>query len=111
HGARVLVPLSAVAMSTIWVLGLMGLLRVPLTLISDIIPALLFAIGTAPCIHILSKFDEDVSRYGSAGEESLSAFREVGIRVILAALTIVLGFSSFIVGSYLTAIRDFGIFS
>ncbi|MGA2643020.1 MAG: MMPL family transporter, partial [Spirochaetia bacterium] len=107
----VLVPLSAVAMSTIWVLGLMGLLRCPLTLVSDIIPALLFAIGTAPCIHILSKFDEDVSRYGSAREESQGAFREVGVRVILAALTIVLGFSSFIVGSYLTAIRDFGIFS
>ena len=107
----VLIPLSAVGMSTIWVLGLLGLLRVPLTLISDIIPALLVAIGTAPCIHILSKFDEDVSRYGSRGEESLGAFREVGTRVILAALTIVLGFSSFIVGSYLTAIRDFGIFS
>ena len=107
----VLIPLSAVGMSTVWVLGLMGLLRIPLTLISDIIPALLVAIGTAPCIHILSKFDEDVSRYGAAGEESQGAFREVGIRVILAALTIVLGFSSFIVGSYLTAIRDFGIFS
>src|SRR5208337_2945396 len=107
----VLIPLSAVGMSTIWVLGLLGLLHVPLTLISDIIPALLVAIGTAPCIHILSKFDEDVSRYGNTGEESQGAFREVGIRVILAASTIVLGFSSFIVGSYLTAIRDFGIFA
>jgi len=107
----VLVPLISVIISTVWVLGLMGLLKVPLTLVSDIIPALLLAIGTAPCIHILSKYDEDVTRYGSNGEESQAAFREVGIRVILAAVTIVLGFSSFIIGSYLTAIRDFGIFS
>jgi predicted RND superfamily exporter protein len=69
------------------------------------------AIGTAPCIHILSKFDENLGRYGSQGEESRSAFREVGVRVILAALTIVLGFSSFVIGSYLTTIRDFGIFA
>lgn len=107
----VLIPLGSVLMSTVWVLGLMGLLKVPLTLVSNIIPALLVAIGTAPCIHILGKFDEDVRRYGSQGEESRSAFAEVGIRVVLAALTIVLGFSSFIMGSYLTTIRDFGIFA
>jgi len=107
----VLIPLGSVLMSTVWVIGFMGLLRVPLTIVSNIIPALLVAIGTAPCIHILSKFDEDVSRYGSQGEDARGAFREVGIRVILAALTIVLGFSSFIMGSYLTTIRDFGIFA
>jgi predicted RND superfamily exporter protein len=107
----VLIPLGSVLMSTVWVLGLFGLLKVPLTMVSDIIPALLVALGTAPCIHILSKFDEDVTRYGSSGPESVTAFREVGIRVVLAALTIVLGFSSFIMGSYLTTIRDFGIFS
>ncbi|MGA2380995.1 MAG: MMPL family transporter [Spirochaetia bacterium] len=107
----VLVPLGSVLMSTVWIMGFMALVKVPLTLVSNIIPALLVAIGSAPCIHILSKFDEDVSRYGSRGEESQGAFREVGIRVVLAALTIVLGFSSFIVGSYLTTIRDFGIFA
>ena len=107
----VAIPLAAVAMSTIWILGLMGLTGVALTLVSDIIPALLVAIGTAPCIHILSKFDEDVSRYGSDGPASLAAFREVAIRVILAGITIVLGFSSFVIGAYLTTIRDFGIFA
>jgi predicted RND superfamily exporter protein len=107
----VLVPLGAVLMSVVWTLGFMALVKVPLTLVSDIIPALLMAIGTAPCIHILSKFDEDVRRYGSRGDESKGAFREVGVRVVLAALTIVLGFSSFIMGSYLTTIRDFGIFA
>ena len=107
----VLIPLGSVLMSAVWIMGFMALVKVPLTLVSSIIPALLVAIGTAPCIHILSKFDEDVSRYGNRGEESQGAFREVGTRVVLAALTIVLGFSSFIAGSYLTTIRDFGIFA
>jgi uncharacterized protein len=107
----VVIPLVSVLMSTAWTLGFMALVKVPLTLLSNIIPALLMAIGTAPCIHILSKFDEDVRRYGSQEEQARGAFREVGIRVVLAALTIVLGFSSFIAGSYLTTIRDFGIFA
>ncbi len=107
----VLVPLGAVAVSTVWVLGFMSLLKVPLTLVSDIIPAILIAVGTAPCIHILSKYDEDLTLYGRTGPESQAAFGEVGMRVILAAVTIVLGFSSFIIGSYLTTIRDFGIFT
>lgn len=105
----VLIPLASVTMSVIWLVGFMGLTRIPLTLISDIIPALLMALGTAPCIHLLSKFDEDVTRYGGQGEDTRSALGEVGIRIVLAALTIILGFSSFVVGSYLTTIRDFGI--
>ncbi len=107
----VVIPLVAVLMSTIWTLGTMAILNVPLTIISDIIPVLLIAIGTAPSIHILSKYDEDLARYGSTGEQAQSAFAEVGWRVLLAGATIVLGFSSFIFGSYLTMIRDFGIFS
>ena len=63
----VVVPLLSVAISTIWTMGLMSLLHVHLTLVSDIIPALLVAIGTAPCIHILSKFDENTDLYGRQG--------------------------------------------
>ncbi|HET6487562.1 MAG TPA: MMPL family transporter, partial [Spirochaetia bacterium] len=107
----VLVPLGSVAVTVVWVLGFMSLLRVPLTLVSDIIPAILIAVGTAPCIHILSKYDEDTTLYGQTGPGPSAAFGEVGLRVILAAVTIVLGFCSFIIGSYLTTIRDFGIFT
>jgi predicted RND superfamily exporter protein len=108
----VIIPLVSVGIATIWTLGLMSFLRVPLTIISDIIPVLLIAIGTAPCIHILSKYDEDpLNRYGSTGQEPRAAFGEVGLRVILAALTIIFGFTSCIFGSYLTMIKDFGIYS
>jgi len=108
----VLVPLLSVLIATVWTLGTMSLLRIPLTIISDIIPVLLIAVGTAPCIHILGKFDEKPEeRYGNRGDEPKRAFREVGTRVILAAITIIFGFTSFIFGSYLTMIREFGIFS
>jgi uncharacterized protein len=108
----VVIPLLSVLIATVWTLGTMSFFRIPLTIISDIIPVLLIAVGTAPCIHILGKFDEKPEeRYGNRGEGPKRAFREVGIRVILAATTIIFGFTSFIFGSYLTMIREFGIFS
>jgi uncharacterized protein len=108
----VIVPLLCVGIAVVWTIGFMCLLRVPLTIISDIIPVLLIAIGTAPCIHILSKYDEEPERrYGNAGDEPRAAFREVGLRVILTSVTIIFGFTSFIFGSYLNMIRDFGVYS
>ncbi len=100
-------PLISVLISTIWTLGLMSLFKVPLTVISDAIPVLLLAIGSAYSIHMVSKFDESIKKGLNFGD----AFKEVSISIILAGLTTVAGFLSFIGGSYLTAIREFGLFS
>ncbi|MGB8658520.1 MAG: MMPL family transporter [Candidatus Zixiibacteriota bacterium] len=106
----VIIPLGTVLICVIWTIGAMSLFKVPFSVISDIIPILLIAIGTAPCIHILSKYNENFSLYGSKEPEVMEAFSEVGFRVMLASITIILGFSSFIFGTYLTIIRHFGIF-
>ncbi len=103
----VLLPLISVLISTIWTLGLMSIFKVPLTIISDAIPVLLLAIGSAYSIHMVSKFDESIKKGLNFG----NSFREVSISIILAGLTTVVGFLSFIGGSYLTAIREFGLFS
>lgn len=103
----VILPLVSVIVSTIWTLGLMSILKVPLTIISDAIPVLLLAIGSAYGIHMVNKFDETAKKDLNFG----SAFKEVSISIILAGITTVAGFLSFTFGSYLTAIREFGIFS
>jgi len=88
----------------------MGLTNTPFTIIGDVIPVLLIAIGTAPCIHILSKFNENTALYGSRNQAAVDAFSEVGFRVVLASSTIILGFASLLLALYLELIRDFGIF-
>lgn len=103
----VLLPLISVLISSIWTLGLMSILKVPLTVISDAIPVLLLAIGSAYGIHIVNKFDESLKKGINTGD----SFKEVSISIILAGITTVAGFLSFTFGSYLTAIREFGIFS
>ncbi len=103
----VFLPLLTVSISTLQTLGLMSLFKVPLTIISDAIPVLLLAIGSAYSIHMVSKFEEKKRN----DIQIESAFQEVSISIILAGITTIAGFLSFIVGSYLNAIREFGIFS
>lgn len=107
----VLLPMVSVLISTIWTLGIMSILRVPLTVISDIIPVILVAVGTAYSIHVVSKFDEELSSGEDKIKRAQSALNEVGVPVILAGVTTIAGFISFVFGSYLTAISQFGIFS
>lgn len=54
----VVLPLTTVALSTVWALGLMALARVPLTVISNITPIVLLAIGSAYGIHFVSRLSE-----------------------------------------------------
>ncbi len=105
HLRGVIIPLTAVIMSALWTLGIMSLLRVPLTIISDAIPVLLLAIGSAYSIHVINRFEE-------GGLESKEAgLAHVAASVFLAAVTTIAGFMSFVFGSYLTAIREFGVFA
>lgn len=106
----VFLPLVAVGISTIWTIGLMSLLKIPLTIISNIMPVILIAVGSAYGIHMISKFQEE--KYCVNQSEAISnSLSKVFVPVLLACLTTMIGFVSFIFGSYLTMIREFGIFT
>jgi uncharacterized protein len=107
----VLLPIFSVAMGIIWTMGLMALCNVPLTPISDAIPVILFAVGSAYGIHIINKFKTVMKDKNRRKEQAVQALGEVGLPVILAGVTTFMGFLSFIFGAYLVIIRDFGIFS
>ncbi|MCK4642232.1 RND family transporter [bacterium] len=107
----VLLPILSVVICTIWTLGLMSILKIPITAISNIIPVILIAIGSAYSIHVISKFNEDVVTEEDRVKQSEKALSEISIPVLLAAVTTMVGFVAFAFGSYLTMIREFGIFS
>ncbi|MBN2322790.1 MAG: MMPL family transporter [Spirochaetes bacterium] len=106
----VLCPLMIVVVSTIWTMGLLGFTNTPLTVLSDIIPVILLALGTAYGIHFLSRYYEDVSDEHAKLQEIMTTIRHIGIPILLTALTTIAGFLSF-TGAYITAISDFGIFT
>jgi hydrophobe/amphiphile efflux-3 (HAE3) family protein len=107
----VIIPILSVSISTVWTLGVMSLLEVPLTAISDIIPVVLIAVGSAYSIHVVSKFNEEVTSNSNRLEQSKKALSEIMLPVLMAGVTTIAGFISFIFGSYLTMIAEFGWFT
>jgi predicted RND superfamily exporter protein len=104
----VVLPLLTAVLSIIWVLGLMSLTGSGMSMVSNNIPIVLLAVGTAYAIHVLNRIDQVKEDLNKA---IITALTYVTIPVILAALTTIAGFVSFVFGSYLTMIRDFGIYT
>ncbi len=104
----VVLPLLTASLSIIWVIGIMSLAGSEMTMVSNNIPIVLLAIGTAYAIHVLNRIDQVRD---DLNQSIIVALTSVFIPVILAALTTITGFVSFIFGSYLTMIRNFGIYT
>ena len=104
----VILPLLTAVISIVWVLGIMALAGAEMSMVSNNIPIVLLAVGTAYAIHVLNRIDQVKDDLNQAITVALSY---VTIPVILAALTTIGGFLSFLFGSYLKMIRDFGIYT
>jgi predicted RND superfamily exporter protein len=106
----VLLPLLTVVVSTLWAMGLMALLDIPLDPLSGNLPVLLTAVGTAYTIHILFHFLHNAHRSEDRNEALVRAVSQVGYAVIMAGLTTMGGFASLGV-SEVVPIRRYGLFS
>ncbi|MEA1912597.1 MAG: MMPL family transporter [candidate division WOR-3 bacterium] len=106
----VFLPLSCVLMGTVWTVGIMALMKIPLTVASDAVPVLLIAIGSAYGIHMLSKYNEDIQLGDNKIQGIKDALSEVGIPIFLAGITTLIGFLTFLF-SDLSLIRETGIFA
>jgi predicted RND superfamily exporter protein len=105
----VIFPLLTAVIAIVWTIGIMGLLGIPMSMISNNIPIILLAVGSAYTIHVINRVNQVMnSDQRSAIVLSLSF---VMIPVILAGITTMIGFVSFIFGAYLSMIREFGIFT
>jgi predicted RND superfamily exporter protein len=91
----VLLPLLNVILSSTWAMGLMSALDWPITMLSNAVPVLMMALGTAYSIHLLHRVNESylpASPQGSI-ERTLS---DVFVPILGAGVTTVAGFLSFL---------------
>jgi predicted RND superfamily exporter protein len=105
----VILPLLTVIISSIWTIGIMGLLDFEITLITSIIPVILLAVGSAYTIHVINRINEEKDQ--DRKKALIKAIAYIIVPVFLASITTMVGFISFIFGSYLSMIRDFGLFT
>ncbi len=106
----VIIPLAVVGMAVVITLGLMSLFRVPLTVVSFIIPVILMAIGIADGIHVLSRYREELLEGKGREEAILSTMRAMQGPVVMTSLTTAAGFLS-LLNSYFIPQRTFGLFT
>jgi len=109
--AGILLPLLTVAVSSIWTVGLMAFLDVPMTMLSTAIPAILISVGSAYGIHILSHSYDALhhDRLSDHRALILETLKKVGLPVILAGVTTIAGFAS-LSSSPIVPMRDGGLF-
>ena len=105
----VVFPLITAALAIVWTLGIMVLTGYEITIISNIIPIILFAVGSAYTIHVINSINLSVEK--DRKKALIKALAFIIVPVILASVTTAIGFISFVFGAYLTMIRDFGIFT
>jgi hypothetical protein len=107
HG--VFLPLLTAGLAVIWTIGIMAVTGYELTIISNIIPVVLLAVGSAYTIHILNSINNMIQKDRKMA--LIKALSYITVPVILAAITTAIGFVSFVFGAYLTMIKDFGVFT
>ena len=105
----VIMPLLTAGISVVWTLGTMQLTGYELSMISNNIPIILLAVGSAYTIHVLNRINQTYDR--DRKKALVKAMAYIVVPVVLAAITTAIGFVSFVFGAYLTMIRDFGIFT
>ena len=105
----VVLPLVVAGIAIIWTAGIISWLGFEFNLVSSIIPVILLAIGSAYSIHVINRINQSIE--SDPKQVLIKALTYIALPVFLAALTTAVGFVSFIFGSYLTMIREFGIFT
>ncbi len=105
----IILPLLTALIALIWTLGVMVLTGYDLTMVSNAIPIILLAIGSAYAIHVINKINQ--TQADNNKQIVTTALEYVAIPIIISGITTAIGFVSFIFGAYLTTIIDFGIFA
>jgi predicted RND superfamily exporter protein len=103
-----IVPLLAVGMGLIWLLGLLSALDQPFNLISNVLPLLLLVIGVSNSVHVINRYIEEVRRNSADRRRAAyTTISKMSVACLLASLTTAIGFLSIAVARS-EAVRAFG---
>lgn len=105
----VVAPLLVVWQSAVWTLGFMALSDVPMTMLTNVLPAFLGCVGVGGSIHIMSVYRDMLGRGLSNEEAIVGSIASTGVPVFYTTITTAVGLISFRFAT-LGAITDMGVF-
>lgn len=106
----ILIPLACVSFALIWTLGLIAFVKIPLSMLTMIVPVFLIAVGTAYCMHIVSEHIACSKQADSPSKVTFLTFSNIAFPTFLAVLTTIIGLGSLLVNQ-VHMIQEFAVFS
>ncbi len=109
----VLLPFTVVIMSIVCTFGLMAAVGKSISMVGMIIPVMLIAIANDYSIHIVARYYEDVKEHLeqlSTQDITVKVMRRLGMPILLAGVTTVVGFSSLLT-HIMPPARELGVFA
>lgn len=106
----VLVPIGVVGLSVLWQVGMITVLGKPLSLLTMLLPTILFVVGMSDVVHLLERYIEGL-RAGLTKSRALAiTYRDVGMATFLTSITTAIGFATLMTSSIMP-IREFGTYT
>jgi len=103
----VLVPISVVGLTVLWQVGMITLLGKPLSILTMLLPTILFVVGMSDVVHLLERYIEALRNGHSKPRALAISYHEVGLATFLTSLTTAIGFATLMTSGILP-IREFG---
>jgi len=108
----VLIPLTVVILSELWMLGTMAAVGVPIYTVTTLLPVLILAIGIADSVHLLTHIRTEAGRDISLDKHTaiVRGMQGMWSPILMTTLTTAVGFLAMLT-SQLLPMRFFGVFA
>lgn len=107
HPLGVIPPMIVVGISALNTFGIMALTGMPVTMLSNILPAFIFCVGIGDSVHLLSVYRDHFKVHHDSPRAVVETIATTGTPVLFTSLTTVVGLLSFRFAS-IPAIQDMG---
>lgn len=90
------ISLIVVCVGVMWTLGILGLLKYEITVLTALIPPLIIVIGIPNCIFLINKYQHEVKSHGNKVKSLQRVITKVGNATLMTNVTTASGFATFI---------------
>ncbi len=101
-------PMMVVALSALWSFATAFALGMPMTMISNVLPAFFICVGVADSVHLLSVYRDERAATGDNHQAIVAAVASTGVPIFYTSLTTAIGLLSFQLAT-VGAIGDMGL--
>ena len=107
HPIAIIPPMIVVGMSALNTFGMMSLFGMPVTMLSNILPAFIFCVGIGDSVHLLSVYRDHFKDHQDSKRAVIETVATTGMPVLFTSITTIVGLLSFRFAS-IPAIQEMG---